>query len=261
MAARMVAADAMGWAGRTVMNPRCGRVASRSSGTREPVGLKARDLLRQLRRQSRSPLARAGEGSAPFRDLAFSESDEPRDVQVGPSRQNDRDRWHEAGCDTASAKDHVDEAPADPTVAIEERMDRLELGMGDRRLRDRWQIVAVGEGDQIIDQRLDVGLWRRDVASVDRRVEAAPDPVLFPSELTWRHPIWLTAHQCSVDRSDVIGRQRSVRLSQRDRFLHGDDVGRDGPSGASGRARIDERSGEVALGEVVALDPGRRDRL
>jgi hypothetical protein len=41
----------------------------------------------------------------------------------------------------------VDEAPSGAAVAVAERMDGLELGVGHRGLGDAWQIVEVHERD------------------------------------------------------------------------------------------------------------------
>jgi hypothetical protein len=46
----------------------------------------------------------------------------------------------------------VDEGPAGAAVAVDERVDGLELGMGDRRLRDRWKALVVAKPAEVFEQ-------------------------------------------------------------------------------------------------------------
>lgn len=46
----------------------------------------------------------------------------------------------------------MDETPSDPATAVDERMDRLELGMGDRCLGNRRDVVPAEEIHEIPEQ-------------------------------------------------------------------------------------------------------------
>jgi hypothetical protein len=72
----------------------------------------------------------------------------------------------------------VDERTPRAAIPVGERMNRLELGMSDRGLRDRRQIVGIAEVAEIFEQLRDIlGRWR-DECRIER-VELAPaDPVL-----------------------------------------------------------------------------------
>ena len=67
---------------------------------------------------------------------------------------------------------------AHATVAVGERVDRLELGVRDPGLDDRREIGSGGERAKIVEQRPNV-LWRRrHVGRADRVVVVPADPVL-----------------------------------------------------------------------------------
>ena len=61
-------------------------------------------------------------------------------------------------------------------------MDGLELGVGDGRLRHRGQVVPGDEGDEVVEQRRDQVLRRRDEGRVGRVAQPAADPVLLLAE-------------------------------------------------------------------------------
>ncbi len=50
----------------------------------------------------------------------------------------------------------MDQAAPDPSVAVDERMDRLELCMGDRGLGHGRQVITVDEVDEIY---INAGTW------------------------------------------------------------------------------------------------------
>jgi hypothetical protein len=52
----------------------------------------------------------------------------------------------------AAAEDRSDEGEPDAAVAVGERVDALELGVGDRCLGDRLDVVSVREGDEVLEQ-------------------------------------------------------------------------------------------------------------
>ena len=76
----------------------------------------------------------------------------------------------------------MDEGAPSPSVAVDEGVDRLELRMSDRRLRDCRERVVVGEGAEILEQDLHVLGGRRDERSRARVVAAPADPVLHRAD-------------------------------------------------------------------------------
>lgn len=78
---------------------------------------------------------------------------------------------HEGWRHATPPQDDVDQATADPTVAIKERMDRFELSMGDRRLGDPGQIIAVDKCDQVLNQVLNL-ILRAGIPSSTSRANA-----------------------------------------------------------------------------------------
>jgi hypothetical protein len=58
--------------------------------------------------------------------------------------------------------DDVDQAAAYATVAVEERVDRLELRVRDRGLQRHGQVVEVEERGEVVEQLLDVLVRRWD---------------------------------------------------------------------------------------------------
>jgi uncharacterized protein (UPF0548 family) len=72
----------------------------------------------------------------------------------------------------------MDQRPARAPVAVDEGVDRLELGVGDGGLRHGGQAVVVGEGAEVLDQARDVVRRRGDERSGARVEAAATNPVL-----------------------------------------------------------------------------------
>src|SRR5438876_661423 len=84
----------------------------------------------------------------------------------------------------AFAEEERDEQAADAAVAIEERMNRLELSVGESDFDQQWQAI------RFVQERLEVaqsgGYFvrrRRDERGVRERRGAGPDPVLTPTQL------------------------------------------------------------------------------
>ena len=140
----------------------------------------------------------------------------------------------------------MDQAAADPAVAVEEGVDRLELCVGDCGLGHRRQVVAVEERDEVIDEAVDLGLGRRYVPGVNRAIEASADPVLLGAEFTWVRPR-LACHERPMDRADVVDRKWAIDLAEGYCFFHRDYVGRHGSGDPLRRARVDEGAGKVPL--------------
>ena len=92
----------------------------------------------------------------------------------------------------ASAEDNVDETPSDSAVAIRERVNGLELRVGDRGLSDRGDILALDELAEVDEQRAHPLFRRRDKFGSKRRVVAAADPALFRSDPSRDRRVCLT---------------------------------------------------------------------
>jgi hypothetical protein len=100
------------------------------------------------------------------------------DVITGPGRQDQGDGRQYARCQPAPAEHEVDQPAAGPPVAVGERVNRLELGMGESSLCHGRQRIAVAEGAQICEQVLHKFRWRRHERCRAGVVGAAADPVL-----------------------------------------------------------------------------------
>lgn len=79
------------------------------------------------------------------------------------------DRKHRVRRDAPAAQYRADGAP-DATVAVGERMNSRELGVRDRDLGDRLDVVTVDERDQVVQERRDVLRRWRDVERATGRV-------------------------------------------------------------------------------------------
>jgi len=77
----------------------------------------------------------------------------------------------------------MNESTAGTSIAIHERMNGLELRMGDCRLRDGRKRVVVAESDKVRDEARDELRGRRDEYRGAWIVCVAPDPVLLIAEL------------------------------------------------------------------------------
>ncbi|MGB2711936.1 MAG: hypothetical protein WBC33_10500 [Conexibacter sp.] len=88
----------------------------------------------------------------------------------------------DVGRHAAAPQDDMDEATSGAAVAVGERMDRLELRMGDRRLQRDRQVVAVKERGEVVEQLVDVLRRRRDEGGAGR-ADADP-PIQFCSART-----------------------------------------------------------------------------
>ena len=76
----------------------------------------------------------------------------------------------------------MDERAAGAAVAVGERVERLELGVGDRRLNERGMVVAVDIGKEIVEQRVEGVRWRGDERGGAWIVAAAADLFLHRAD-------------------------------------------------------------------------------
>ncbi len=165
-------------------------------------------------------LTGTGKRRTPLGDLPFAISHEPADVLTGSRGKDDRNRRYESSRDAASPQDHVDEAPSHSAVSVQEGVDRLELSVGDGGLGDPRKVISVDELDQVGDQGANRILGRRDVPSVDRRVDPAADPVLLTSKLAGREPRGFSCHQCPMELEDVVDADGPFKITEPHRLLH-----------------------------------------
>ena len=95
--------------------------------------------------------------------------------------------------------------PAGATVAVGERVDGLELGVGDGGLGEGRVDVVVDVGDEVVEEPGDLVGWRGDEAGATRVVGTATDPVLDladnSTELWGRRAV----HEGAVDAGDHRG--------------------------------------------------------
>ena len=92
----------------------------------------------------------------------------------------------------------MDEAATHATVSVRERMDRLELGVDDRRLDDRGQVIPGGEEAEIRHQARNSILWWGNEVCVLRRTPA-PNPALGRPKLSAKVPIGRGLEKYSVN--------------------------------------------------------------
>ena len=207
-------------------------------------------------RSTRPPRGRRRSANEPIQSatVPLSERNQPFDVGGGAGRQDDADRRNEASGDAAPPQHDVDEGAADAAVAVDERVDGLELRVGHGRLRHRRQVVPRHEGDEVLEQRQDEVLRRRH----EGRVGRVPEPARRSSSAP-RAPgrVAPARRPPLAPRGSPADRPRTpaTAVPDRDRLLHRGHVRRDDPGAASRRPGVDERTGEVERGDVVALDP------
>ena len=87
---------------------------------------------------------------------------EAGDVVVSTGGEDERDRRENQSREAPAAQDHVNESPAGPPVAVDERVDGLELRMRERGLGDRRERVVVAERTEVDEEVMNLFGWRRD---------------------------------------------------------------------------------------------------
>ena len=108
----------------------------------------------------------------------LAEAGQRLDVLAAQRRQDQARRQNHAGEEPPARQHRVDERPPHPAVAVREGVDRLELGVHERRLDERGMGGAVEVRQQIRDEiRHQLGRRRHEVG-VQRVVGGAPHPVL-----------------------------------------------------------------------------------
>ena len=123
---------------------------------------------------ARSPLEREGcdDGLRVTRAIGL----QGRHVAVAVVEQPSGDGDGDVPRDARRPEEGVDEGAAGAPVAVGERVDRLELGMRHRGLREDGQVVPRAEGDEVVDCQADAGGVRVDEVGGQGRAAARPDP-------------------------------------------------------------------------------------
>lgn len=159
----------------------------------------------------------------------------------------------------------MDEGAPSAPVAVDERVNRLELSVGDGCLRDGWERVILDEGAQVLQQLLHEVGGRRDERRRARVEAAATDPVLDAADL----PRVLTeagaGEEPVVHLEQAIDGDRLSRAEGVDRPRHRVDVPEHLAGGdvGVGLARGARRLGaeEPAPAHDESLDERRGNRL
>ena len=190
---------------------------------------------------------------------------ESGDVVAGPRGEDQRDRRQDARRESASSQHQLDQRASGAPVPVDERMDRLELRVGDGGLRNRGQGVVVAERGEVGKQLVDQLVRRRHKGRCTRVVVAPANPVLDRTGAT------------GVLREARPGEQEAMRLEH---DLHADrSAGRHRLHGPEHRLDVPEdlQGGDIArfLAELAGglgaeqpaaahlqpLDPGGSDRF
>ena len=177
--------------------------------------------------------------------------DETVDVGVGVRGENEADRRDEVRGQAPAAQHEVDQRTANPTVAVGERVDRLELGVGYRGLHERGMRIGGQVLAEVLEQTADIAGWRRDELG-DTRVDAA-DPVLLIPDDTAEVRVAGTREQRPMQPTQVVDGHRTGFVGQFERTAHCRDVAEDRP-GSVVVGRQSGLLGERLLGEATSVD-------
>ncbi len=155
-----------------------------------------------------------------------------------------------------------DEQPAESAVAVEERVDRLELVLDQRSLHQRWQLgLLVHEALEVAEQVAQLVRWRRHERRRLDRGAGCPDPVLGGSHLSGL--TFTTPDPCQdrgVQLSEQAGADGQVGQPPKALLHRCDvvddlfDVGSERPAVGFGLVDLHERG-------LGAIDARRRQRL
>jgi hypothetical protein len=129
------------------------------------------------------------------------------EVRVSVSEQSGRDGDGRAGGGAAMLEHGVDHGAPGAAVAVDERVDRLELCVGDRRLGQERHVGAGDKRAEAIDCGHDPRVMRRDEHGGVRRGTRSANPHLLGAEPTRIGEI-LNTHQRFVDGEDCLKESR-----------------------------------------------------
>ena len=153
----------------------------------------------------------------------------------------------------------MDQAAPDASIAVDERVDRLELCVGDGGLSHGRQVITIDKVDEVRHQRWNMVFRRRDIARIRRVVPATADPVLFRAKPTRHDSLGLIGHQGAVKRLDTHRGEVGPVRGSFDGFFHGQHVRSYGSGAALAGVGVDEGSGQVPLAEFDAFDAAGSD--
>ena len=121
------------------------------------------------------------------------------------------------------SQDLVKKSTARPAVAVHERVNRLELGMEDRRFGDGRDVIPCRKGNQVIKIRSDPLVSRRNIERPMRAVGRTSNPDLLRPECTAeRHPVSVDQGAMNLENSRDL-----ERAFERQRALHRGNVASD----------------------------------
>ena len=144
-----------------------------------PGGHEVGDRRQRRGRGRRRMLDGESEPADPLVGTDRPELRQPREVAADVAEERDGDRRRDRQA-RASMEHPADEEPADPPVAVGEGVDRLELGVDERRGRDRVVAGAVRVLDQIAHQDADAVVGCGDMSGAVRRGSAHPPEAVPP---------------------------------------------------------------------------------
>ena len=125
----------------------------------------------------------------------------------------------------ATAQNDVDQRAPSTPVAVDKGVDGFELGMANRRLRDRRQRVQIAERTEIVEKLLNLLMRRRHEGGGTRVVTAPADPVLLRTNLAGVLIEPSSGKQVLVNSKNVVGGDLLLRIAELlDRPVHGFDV-------------------------------------
>ena len=207
---------------------------------------------------------RSGERRQPGLDVPARKGAQTRDVVALVAGEHNADRWHIHRGQVAAAQDDVDQGPAGASVAVQERVDDLELRMHEAGLDHRGQNVIVDGRAQVLQQAWDVlRRWSHEVGAAGVVVVPA-DPVLLGAHDAGDVPVRCSGHQRGVDAHQVVECHGVRAGGVVDGEFHRIDVRQDLRHRGSGLAPPLEpclRTRQVAGVDLHALHLRRRDRL
>jgi hypothetical protein len=141
--------------------------------------------------------------SSPLGDALSTEARESRDVAILRAGEDDADRWQEPRCDPATSEYDVDEGAPSPAVPVIERVDRLELCVHQRRLRQRRQRFVVDDGAEVVDKTIHFVRRRRHEVGPARVVVVSADPILRGTDASRDVPMRGVFEEAPMNRQDL----------------------------------------------------------
>ncbi len=148
----------------------------------------------------------------------------------------------------------MDQAAADAAVAVAKGVDRLELDMRDRRLRDRRDVVAIHESAEVTQQWLNFLVGGADVFGVGRG--AAPDPARLGADLAGDPVQRWDDRQLTVDLGDRVEVDGPRIGADLDSALQCPDRAHNLAGAVVALATFQLGFGEFAVGDAETLDLG-----